>query len=50
MIRSIAMWGSEVGSRGQKEWRTEMQNSSGVKVQRIAVVESMDTRLDTVLR
>jgi len=61
MIRSIAMWGSEIGWRGQRDWRAEMQKlqnqalrkctgaaygSSGEKVERIAGVEAVDTILD----
>ena len=61
MIRSIAMWGSEIGWRGQRDWRVEMQKlqnqalrkctgaahgSSGEKVERIAGVEPVDTVLD----
>ena len=54
MIRSVAMWGAEIGWRGQKAWKAKMQRlqnqalrkctgaaygSSGVKVEKIAGVE-----------
>ena len=61
MIRSIAMWGSEIGWRGQRDWIAEMQKlqnqalrkCTGVaygslteKVERIVGVEPVDTILD----
>ena len=30
MIRSIAMWGSEIGWRGQRDWRVEIDRKSVV--------------------
>ena len=61
IFRSIAIWGSDIGWRGQRDWRAEMQKlqnqalrkctgaayrSLGEKVERIVGVEPVDMILD----
>ena len=61
MIRSIATWGAELGSRGQKAWEKEssrlqyqalrkaagtVQGTSAGRVNQIAEVESVDIHMD----